>query len=230
MKKKILLIILSTLFVVLFSNTSLASFYPDENITLYGICINGSTEFLTSNATITIWYPNSTLLLENQNMTEYDPGRFNYNLTTPNITGTYQSMINCSVPPLNSYGWDSFVVSADIDYWHISVILGLFGIVAIFLLLSTNFEELWYLKALFYAVSLFFASLGISMVNTLIPNNVNMGILNSMTSIILTWSIYIFITYLLIYTTVFVVRSMIDSKKKKRNKGMIDEDFKINGY
>jgi len=68
------------------------------------------------------------------------------------------------------------------------------------------------------------------MVNTLIPNNVNMGILNSMTSIILTWSIYIFITYLLIYTTVFVVRSMIDSKKKKRNKGMIDEDFKINGY
>jgi len=108
MKKKILLTILGMFFVILFSSPSLASFSPDENITLYGICINGSTEFLTSNATITIWYPNSTLLLENQNMTEYDPGRFNYNLTTPNITGTYQSMINCSVPPIK-FLWLGFL-------------------------------------------------------------------------------------------------------------------------
>ena len=229
-KKRLFGIVLIALLVLITSLSATAQFYPEDNVTLYGICINGSTEFLTSYAEITIWYPNSTIFLEDQNMTSYDTGRFSYNITVPNATGTYQTMINCSVSGLNSYGWDSFIVSADIEYWHVAVMIGLFGMIAMLLLLSTNFEEVWYLKALFYAVSLFFASLGISMVNTLMPSNVDIGILNSMISITLTWAIYIFITYLLIYTTVFVVRSMIDSKKKKRNKGMIDEDFKIEGY
>jgi len=217
---------LITLFTILGAS---ASFYPGENATLYGICINGTTEFLETNASINIWYPNGTILFENEVMIEYDIGRFNYNLIIPNTTGTYQTMINCTLSDggteTSAIGWDSFLVSMELEFWHIAVILGFFGIIAILLLISTNFEEVWQLKVLLYGVSLLFASLSISAVTNLIPADVNLGTLIGIVTGIVVWSIYLFIIYLFIYTMVYIFKVMSGKKAEKKKKGLIEEDF-----
>ncbi len=82
--------------------------FADEKCTLYGSCKNQT--YALSTATITIYFPNTTVLINQESMTAIDIGRFNYTFISPNIIGNYLNTINCTIGSFNAVGEDEFTI------------------------------------------------------------------------------------------------------------------------
>lgn len=71
--------------------------YEDrDNATIWGTCSNNENKPLESNATINLFYPNSTLLLNKSNMSRVSTGIFNLTVALDSTRGNYLIMLNCS--------------------------------------------------------------------------------------------------------------------------------------
>ena len=56
---------------------------------------------------VNIYYPNGTTLLENQQMTLFYGGVYNYTWTTPNETGTYSFYTRCNTSTIFGYNFET---------------------------------------------------------------------------------------------------------------------------
>ena len=71
--------------------------YEDrDNATIWGTCSNSENKPLDSNATIIVYYPNSSILVNRSNMSIVDTGRFNLTVELASTRGNYLIMLNCS--------------------------------------------------------------------------------------------------------------------------------------
>ena len=82
--------------------------FASQSCTLYGSCKNQT--YVESTATITIYFPNTTVLVNQESMTEIAIGRFNYTFIAPEIIGNYLETINCSINGFNAVGEDEFTI------------------------------------------------------------------------------------------------------------------------
>ncbi len=82
--------------------------FAEQSCTLYGTCKNIS--YVDSTATITIYFPNTTVFVNQESMTEIMEGRFNYTFISPNIIGNYLQTINCTIGTFNAFGEDEFTI------------------------------------------------------------------------------------------------------------------------
>ncbi len=105
MKKILLLLIL--LLLPIFVNATPTCF-ADELCTLYGSCKNQT--YAISTATITVYFPNTTILVDQEDMTEIATGRFNFTFIAPDIIGNYLNTINCTIGGFNAVGEDEFTI------------------------------------------------------------------------------------------------------------------------
>ncbi len=87
--KKILLTIILGIFLLSFAAAQTSSFRVEEN-TVYDVLVscekNGADCSASSICYITLVYPNSTILVDNQSMINLDNGFFNYSLTSEQTT------------------------------------------------------------------------------------------------------------------------------------------------
>ncbi len=71
--------------------------YEDrDNATIWGTCSNSENKPLESNASITIYNPNSSMLVNQTNMTKVNTGIFNLSVGLTATRGNYLVMLNCS--------------------------------------------------------------------------------------------------------------------------------------
>lgn len=70
--------------------------YEDtDNVTVFGTCSDSSNHPKDTNATVTIYNQDTTIYINQQNMTEIDTGRFNYT-TTLTTRGNFLVELNCT--------------------------------------------------------------------------------------------------------------------------------------
>ncbi len=106
MKKLILLLI--TLLLIPLVVQATPTCFADEQCTLFGSCKNRT--YAISTATITIYLPNTSVLINQEDMTEIDIGRFNYTFNAPDTIGNYLHTINCTIGSFNAVGEDEFTI------------------------------------------------------------------------------------------------------------------------
>ena len=71
--------------------------YEDrDNASIFGTCSNSENKPLESNASITIYNPNSSILVNQTNMSRIDTGIFNLTVGLSTTRGNYLVMLNCS--------------------------------------------------------------------------------------------------------------------------------------
>ena len=68
---------------------------PNEEINIFFSCITNNGDLQNANLTYSIFYPNSTIFINQQNLIQFDTGLFSTNITTPNQTGTYLVSVLC---------------------------------------------------------------------------------------------------------------------------------------
>jgi len=83
----------------------------DTNLTIYGSCLDSSSHPVSSNATITVYNRSQNKYVNNLNMSEMQPGRFNYSMTAPTAPGNYFVEINCTVGASWAVAYSNFQVS-----------------------------------------------------------------------------------------------------------------------
>jgi hypothetical protein len=71
-------------------------FPPNSQQKLYGACLDSSNNLVSSSANLTVYYPDTSIFVNNQLMTVYDVGLHYYNITVPSTTGVYSWSIDCS--------------------------------------------------------------------------------------------------------------------------------------
>jgi len=120
--KKILLIGLVFLLIIT-SVSANNNFYVNENASLYGTCLLANGSLGGDNMTIDIYYPDSTIFVDDALMTNYAVGQFVYNFSVPNILGEYPYSMTCTENGNSFSNSDSFeVFNYDIqDFIQINV-------------------------------------------------------------------------------------------------------------
>lgn len=107
MRIKLLLLLA---FIILFSEIAAAApvCFADESCVLYGSCKN--LTYAVSTARITIYYPNTSIFINNQSMTEISTGKFNFTFKAPGIIGNYLEIIECNIGGFLGYDEDEFTI------------------------------------------------------------------------------------------------------------------------
>lgn len=67
-----------------------------DNASVLGTCSDSSNHPKDTNATVTIYNPDTSVLVDQGGMDEVDIGRFNYSLSVPSNKGNYLVMLNCT--------------------------------------------------------------------------------------------------------------------------------------
>jgi hypothetical protein len=68
-----------------------------ETATIWGSCLDGNNHPAQSTtATVTVFYPNTSIVVNQSAMDSFNTGEFNYTLIIPNVTGTYSIRFNCT--------------------------------------------------------------------------------------------------------------------------------------
>lgn len=90
-------ILLFCIVAILLTASVSALFYPpNTQQTIQAGCLDESTgQHADTFANVTIYYPNGSVYLLNQQMTNYTTGLFNYSHITANLTGTYSYAVVC---------------------------------------------------------------------------------------------------------------------------------------
>lgn len=115
-----------------------------------------------NNASLTIYYPNTSIFIDAVNMTKYKTGQFNYSFITPNITGVYAVEIYCSNGQTDFGSFQIKNLEEEIGMAYVAIILGLLGVIAFFTYIgfyllnrplnfdkyATNFAKLLNIKTL----------------------------------------------------------------------------------
>lgn len=107
----------------------------EESCTIYGICKN--TTYANSTARILIYLPNSTLLI-NDSMTEISIGKFNYTFISPDVTGNYLQILECSIGGFTGYGEDNIIIGESKMIANEMFQIGRILIIIFWVLLSTS--------------------------------------------------------------------------------------------
>lgn len=105
------------------------SCFADELCTLYGSCKNET--YTQSTATITIYNPDTSVFIDQADMTEIDVGRFNYTFTAPETIGNYLQTINCTIGEFNAVDEDEFIIGENkmiADQISVFIRLGIVGL------------------------------------------------------------------------------------------------------
>jgi len=68
----------------------------NTRVSMFAACFNNLNHPIQTNATVTLTFPNGTIFEDTRNMSEIFVGSFEYNTTSPNVTGTYFSLVNCT--------------------------------------------------------------------------------------------------------------------------------------
>lgn len=106
MRKLLIILILVLAYVNIVNATPTC--FASESCTLYGACKNAT--YANSTARISIYFPNTTLLVTNESMTEIMIGRFNYTFVAPEIIGNYLNTIECNIGGFIAVGEDEFTI------------------------------------------------------------------------------------------------------------------------
>jgi hypothetical protein len=179
MKKLFLLIFVTILFLLPFLSAAEPSyiFKQNEAVDLKTACFTAANEYCNSSVTCkaTIYYPNQSILINNQNMT-WNVNYFNYSLTPSqtSILGTYPIIVNCLSNQINvSNGFSTFdyEITANgnkppsgivIVLFSLLFIIILAGLVVLFLYGIGHFKDLnMDVKDIAYNIGGYFALLGI---------------------------------------------------------------------
>ena len=104
--KKIILFLILLLLPILVNATPTC--FADELCTIYGSCKNRT--YTISTATITIYFPNTTVFVDQEDMTTIATGRFNFTFIAPDTIGNYLNTINCTIGSFNAVGEDEFTI------------------------------------------------------------------------------------------------------------------------
>jgi hypothetical protein len=100
-------------FVVLLSLTysvTALNFVTGDTETLFGTCILADGSLGGDNMTLTVYYPNTTVFINDVTMNNYATGYFNYTFVVPNVTGTYPYSMTCSDSGVTQTSTDEFIV------------------------------------------------------------------------------------------------------------------------
>lgn len=69
----------------------------NENITIYAGVYNSTNKVVNSSCKLSIYYPNTTIWVNNNDMTQFEIGKHNYSAVAPsNVYGTYFISVNCT--------------------------------------------------------------------------------------------------------------------------------------
>lgn len=70
-----------------------------DAVSVFGTCLDGNDRpFTLSGAFLSAWYPNGTVFLVNQSMTQFQSGYFVYQTAMDAVQGTYLTQMACVVP------------------------------------------------------------------------------------------------------------------------------------
>lgn len=84
------------------------TFFTGSQGILWASCKNWT--YTNSSATITIYYPNSSIFVNSQGMINFTTGQFFYNFTVPKITGNYLANVDCNIAGVHGFDEENFVV------------------------------------------------------------------------------------------------------------------------
>jgi hypothetical protein len=109
-KKQIVLTrcIVLFLFLFLFSVASFASLTVFENNTIWATIVDGTTPYSATNATISIYDPNTTLVVDSVNMSNLDVGIFYYNFEPQDIGQYLMRVVFSNTTSVVAIGDDTF--------------------------------------------------------------------------------------------------------------------------
>lgn len=107
MIKKLLLILLLLIPIV-----SATTFYTNKPATLFTICKNQT--YVESTATLSVYFPNSSILIDNATMTVISQGKFNHTFI-PTAEGNYLAYSFCNISNVIGVAEESFFVLEEIE-------------------------------------------------------------------------------------------------------------------
>lgn len=130
-------------------------FAQNEAVHFPSACLmqNGTTfSYVESESNITIYYPNGSEFVVDQPMQNISTGKFIYNFTTPNTTGTYFVEKECVLAGgTSSYGSDSFEI-IDLEertgMAAIAQVIGVITLVAFLVFIGQDLikKNTWYMQ------------------------------------------------------------------------------------
>jgi hypothetical protein len=68
---------------------------PGDEVSLFFTCIKNNGNLDSANLTYSIYYPNTTIFINNQSLIEYSIGKFTDIITVPQTLGNYFIIANC---------------------------------------------------------------------------------------------------------------------------------------
>ena len=76
---------------------------PNENQTIFFNCLV-ENNFVSSEANVTIYYPNKSIFIVDNPLSSYETGKFSYDFITPSVLGVYEVQFICEELQNNTKG------------------------------------------------------------------------------------------------------------------------------
>lgn len=227
MKNKILFLSLALILVatLISSASATQTFQKGEIIDLKIPCFNNGTYCSdASECSITVNYPNGSVMINNEAMT-YNTAYHNYTITDSNVIGTYFCSVVCEDSGYTGYSRFSFDITttgfaggwANLT-WLIPVILIFIALVSICFIVGFKIEENT-IKIVMFLLGFFFILMGLVIVakSVVVESTIASSFLNT-AYIVMTWVIILTVAYIVI-RLIFTILMNIKAKKEKEKQG-----------
>jgi len=162
---------------------------------LLGACKNNT--YVTSTATINIWYPNGTIFVDTATMVNFSTGKFNYTFISPPVFGEYLASIECNIGGVTGVDEQAFnimednnkMISAEFNLFNAVILVALMFIIH-FILVIIGFR--------FKMMAFAFVGGVLGVIIPLVSIQLLMPLLTTLT--IMLFSMYTIISLMFMYT------------------------------
>jgi len=225
MKKTLLMLGLIFLTLIPLANAATSYYFKQNSLVNLKIFCFDDNDYYCDNSvlcSITILYPNSSVLVDNQAM-NYNPSYYDYNISSDytDTLGEYSTSVLCNSTNLTDYAIFTFTITPNGEPMEMASSILHIGIFAIFIIigfilayLSISFSpDHVFLKFLFLVMAFIFIIVPANLARSIIPSISAISALTILYNISV-WALILFFMYYLIY---FIFTSFKIKKEKEEN-------------
>lgn len=191
------------------------TFKLGEDINVYIYCMNATSSPCSNSVScnLTAFYPNTTILISQSQMSFNGSGFFNKSLGNLTTIGIYSGLAYCSNIESGAMSFEFTVGLEEDTLWQVSIIFGMLGLSTIFIFIGKMFsKEHWLVKNSMYICSLIMLVILINTGRYFVEGGDSGKLMNSSLLLII---IILIVTFL--YLSVFIFKRLFKDLKNSKS-------------